>query len=200
MARALQGAFGGGLLVSGQSIMRDTFPPAQLALSQGIFALGAIMGPALGPPLGGFLVDNFSWNWCFEINIVPGTLSAIVLFLLLRDPNKADSRTPIDGVGLALLAVGLAAMQYVLTEGEQNYWFEDPVIAGVAGVCALALAVFVWWELTQTQNPVVDLRILRNRTRVGRRGARLQLGERGTGLQLRLAAVHARVAGLYAHR
>jgi DHA2 family multidrug resistance protein len=122
------------------------------------------MGPALGPPLGGFLVDNFSWNWCFEINILPGTVSTIVLFLMLRDPNKADNRTPIDGVGLALLAVGLASMQYVLTEGEQNYWLQDPLIATVAGVCALALGTFVWWELTQTENPVVDLRILRNRT------------------------------------
>ncbi|MGB8797583.1 MAG: MFS transporter, partial [Candidatus Aquilonibacter sp.] len=68
-ARFVQGAFGGGLLATAQSILRDTFPPKQLAVSQGIFALGAIMGPALGPPLGGVLVDNYSWNWVFDINI-----------------------------------------------------------------------------------------------------------------------------------
>jgi DHA2 family multidrug resistance protein len=164
LARAVQGAFGGGLLATGQSIMRDTFPPHQLAASQGIFALGAIMGPALGPPLGGYLVDNFSWNWCFMINIAPGIFSAIVLFLLLRDPNKADSRTPIDAVGLALLAVGLACMQYVLTEGEQNDWLEDPTILAISVVCAIALGAFIWWELTQTDDPVVDLRILKNRS------------------------------------
>ncbi|HEY5348654.1 MAG TPA: DHA2 family efflux MFS transporter permease subunit, partial [Candidatus Lustribacter sp.] len=164
LARAVQGAFGGGLLATGQSIMRDTFPPSQLAASQGIFALGAIMGPALGPPLGGYLVDNFSWNWCFEINVVPGIFSAIVLFLLLRDPNKADNRTPIDGVGLALLAIGLAGAQYILTEGEQNDWLNDPTIASIVAVSALALGAFVWWELTQTDNPVVDLRILKNRS------------------------------------
>jgi DHA2 family multidrug resistance protein len=164
VARAVQGAFGGGLLVTGQSVLRDTFPPEQLAVSQGIFALGAIMGPALGPPLGGYLVDNFSWNWCFEINIVPGIVSALLLSFLLRDPQKADSRMPVDGVGLGLLAVGLSSMQYVLTEGEQNDWFNDPVIGLIALLCAAALATFVWWELTQTEYPVVDLRILRNRS------------------------------------
>ncbi len=163
-ARAIQGAFGGGLLTMGQSIMRDTFPPSQLAASQGIFALGAIMGPTLGPPLGGYLVDNFSWNWCFEINIAPGIFSVVILMLLLRDPNKANNRMPIDAVGLALLAVGLAAMQYVLTEGEQYDWLTDPGIAGTTAVCVISLLTFVWWELTQTENPVVDLRILRNQS------------------------------------
>jgi DHA2 family multidrug resistance protein len=164
LARAVQGAFGGGLLATGQAIMRDTFPPSQLAASQGIFAIGAIMGPALGPPLGGYLVDNFSWNWCFMINILPGIASAIVLFLLLKDPSKADNRTPIDGVGLALLAIGLSTLQYVITEGEQNDWFEDPTILAISIVSVVALVAFAWWELTQTENPVVDLRILRNQS------------------------------------
>jgi DHA2 family multidrug resistance protein len=164
LARAVQGAFGGGLLATGQAIMRDTFPPEQLPASQGIFALGAIMGPALGPPLGGYLVDNFSWNWCFEINILPGAIAAVLLFLLLKDPNKANNKTPIDGIGLALLAVGLSTLQYVITEGEQNDWFEDPTILTVSLISAAALAVFVWWELTQTENPVVDLKILRNQS------------------------------------
>lgn len=163
VARVIQGIFGGGLLATGQSIIRDTFPPSQLAASQGIFALGAIMGPALGPPLGGVLVDNFSWNWCFDINVAPGIFATIVLFLMLRDPNKA-ARTPIDGVGLGLLAVGLGSLQYVLTEGEQNYWFEDPLIVTMSAICLGALAVFAWWELTQTDDPVVDLSILRNRS------------------------------------
>jgi DHA2 family multidrug resistance protein len=111
-ARIVQGAFGGGLLATGQSILRDTFPPTQLGLSQGIFALGAIMGPALGPPLGGVLVDNFSWNIVFYINIIPGLFAAIVLTLMLRDPDKARS-TPVDVFGLLMLAAGLGAMQYV---------------------------------------------------------------------------------------
>jgi DHA2 family multidrug resistance protein len=162
-ARAVQGAFGGGLLATAQSILRDTFPPKQLGLSQGIFALGAIMGPALGPPLGGFLVDNASWNWAFDINVVPGTISAILLFLLLRDPD-AKRKLSVDAVGLSLLAVTLGTLQYVLTEGEQHYWLQDPVIALMTALCAVSAAGFVGWELFGTQTPIVDLRILSNRS------------------------------------
>jgi DHA2 family multidrug resistance protein len=163
VSRLIQGVFGGGLLATGQAIMRDTFPPSQLAASQGIFALGAIMGPALGPPLGGILVDNFSWNWCFDINVVPGVFSTVILFLLLRDPARSR-QTPIDAVGLALLATTLGTLQYILTEGEQNYWFQDSLISTMSLISVVAFAFFVWWELTRTSDPIVDLRIFRNRS------------------------------------
>jgi DHA2 family multidrug resistance protein len=161
--RVVQGGFGGGLLATAQSILRDTFPPKQLGLSQGIFAIGAIMGPALGPPLGGLLVDNVSWNLVFDINVVPGAFAAIVLFALLKDPGKAVAGT-IDVIGLILLATGLGSMQYVLTEGEQNYWFSDPTILVTTIVMILTLVGFVFWELFGTDSPIVDLRILRNRS------------------------------------
>jgi MFS transporter, DHA2 family, multidrug resistance protein len=162
-ARVVQGAFGGGLLATSQSILRDSFPPKRLGLSQGIFAIGAVMGPALGPPLGGFLVDNASWNWAFEINLVPGTIAVVLLFLLLRDPDTKRN-LPVDAVGLALLAVTLGAMQYVLTEGERHDWLADPAIAFGTAVCAAGAAGFAWWELFATKTPVVDLRILANRS------------------------------------
>lgn len=162
-ARAVQGAFGGGLLATSQSILRDSFAPKHLGLSQGIFAIGAVMGPALGPPLGGVLVDNASWNWAFDINIVPGTIAAVLLFVLLRDP-EAKRKLPIDAIGLSLLAVTLGTLQYVLTEGEQNYWLQDPVIAFITAICIVTAVGFVWWELFGTQTPVVDLRILKNRS------------------------------------
>jgi DHA2 family multidrug resistance protein len=161
--RVVQGAFGGGLLATAQSILRDTFPPSQLGVSQGIFAVGSIMGPALGPPLGGILVDNYSWNWCFDINVVPGLFAGIVLFALLRDPEKGHAM-PIDVAGLVLLALGLGTLQYVLTEGEQNYWFQDPVITFMLLVCLLSLSAFTLYELYGTKHPIVDLTILRNRT------------------------------------
>ncbi|HEY4441772.1 MAG TPA: DHA2 family efflux MFS transporter permease subunit [Candidatus Elarobacter sp.] len=162
-ARVVQGAFGGGLLATAQSILRDTFPPRRLGLSQGIFALGAVMGPALGPPLGGFLVDNASWNWAFEINVIPGTIAVVLLALLLRDPDaKRDS--PIDVPGLALLATTLSSLQYVLTEGERHDWLADPAVALGIAICAACAAGFVWWELHGTATPIVDLRILRSRT------------------------------------
>ncbi len=162
-ARVVQGAFGGGLLATGQSILRDTFPPKQLGVSQGIFAIGAIMGPALGPPLGGILVDNFSWNWVFDINIAPGLFAAIVLALMLRDPDAARS-APIDVVGLVLLIASLGSIQYVLTEGEQNYWFADPTIFWMTALSAVSACAFVFWELFGTTRPIVDLRVLRNRS------------------------------------
>lgn len=161
--RVVQGMFGGGLLATAQAILRDTFPPKQLGVSQGIFAIGAIMGPALGPPLGGILVDNAAWNWVFDINVLPGTFACVVLFMLLKDPDKPRAGA-IDVAGLALLAAGLGSMQYVLTEGEQNYWFSDPAILAMSVVAVASLTGFVFWELFGTKTPVVDLRVLRNRS------------------------------------
>ena len=161
LARFVQGAFGGGLLATAQSILRDTFPPEQLGTSQGIFALGAIMGPALGPPLGGILVDNYSWNWVFDINIVPGIFAAVVLGLMLRDPEPGRA-SQVDFVGLLLLAIGLGSMQYVLTEGELHYWFADPVVLSLTILMVISLSAFVYWELAATKTPIVDLRVLRN--------------------------------------
>jgi MFS transporter, DHA2 family, multidrug resistance protein len=162
-ARVVQGAFGGGLLATGQSLLRDTFPPKQLGLSQGIFTIGAVMGPALGPPLGGILVDNYSWNWCFDINVVPGLFASVILFIMLRDPKKAQA-LPLDRVGLLLLALGLSTMQYVLTEGEQHYWLQDPIITLAIIVCFCSLTAFVLYEIYGSKSPVVDMTILKNRS------------------------------------
>jgi DHA2 family multidrug resistance protein len=113
--RIVQGIFGAGLLATAQTILRDTFPPAQLGVSQGIFALGAIMGPALGPPLGGVLVDNLNWNWVFDINIVPGTVSFLILLAVLRDPAQSR-RQPLDIPGLIFLVIGIGSLQYLLAK------------------------------------------------------------------------------------
>lgn len=161
--RAVQGMFGGGLLATGQSILRDTFPPAKLGISQGIFVLGAVLGPALGPPLGGILVDRASWSLIFDINVLPGIFATIVLLTLLRDPLAAR-KTAVDGIGLALLATGLGTMQYVLTEGERNYWFASLGILCATLVSIVSLSAFVFWELYRARIPVVDLRVLRNRS------------------------------------
>lgn len=163
ISRVVQGAFGGGLLATSQAILRDTFPPEQLGISQAIFALGAILGPALGPWLGGVLVDNYSWNWVFDINVLPGAVATGLLLVLLRDPT-APVKTRVDVTGLGLLAVALGTMQYVLTEGERNDWFQSPVIFVAALLCVAALCAFVVWELWYTDVPIVDLSIFRNRS------------------------------------
>ncbi len=175
ISRVVQGMFGGGLLATAQAILRDTFPPKQLGVSQGIFALGAIMGPALGPPIGGILVDNYSWNWCFDINIGPGILASILLLLFLKDPTT-PRKTPVDLVGLILLSTTLSTLQYFLTEGERKYWLQDPSICATIAIFIISAMLFVWWELTQTDVPIVDLRIFKNRSVAAGSGLALALG------------------------
>jgi DHA2 family multidrug resistance protein len=158
--RIVQGSFGGGLIATAQAVLRDTFPKSKFGLSQGLFSIGAIVGPAVGPTLGGWLTDNFSWNWVFFINLVPGIFAGTVMLMRLRNPNDAR-RVPLDFVGLALLIVGLGSLQYVLGEGQQNDWFSDQTILTVAIIGAIGMLSFIAWELFGTQNPVVDLRVLR---------------------------------------
>jgi DHA2 family multidrug resistance protein len=163
VSRVVQGAFGGGILATAQAILRDTFPPRQLGASQAIFALGAILGPALGPPIGGWLVDNYNWNWVFFINIAPGTLSVILLLMFLRDPTEPRA-TRVDVVGLLLLAVTLSTMQFVLTEGERYYWFANNAIALATFFSISGLAGFIYWEVYVARSPIVDLTIFKNRS------------------------------------
>ncbi|MDE2481977.1 MAG: DHA2 family efflux MFS transporter permease subunit [bacterium] len=157
--RVLQGLCGGGLISTGQAIMRDTFPPRQLGLSQALTSLGAIVGPSIGPTLGGVLTDSLSWNWIFYVNIVPGIISALLCASLLRDPVRAG-RPSIDGVGLGLMAMGLGSLQYVLDEGERYGWFGDGNIVRIALLACASLAAFVYWELRMVKTPIVDIRIL----------------------------------------
>ncbi len=161
--RILQGLCGGGLISTGQAIMRDTFPAKELGKRQALGARGAIVGPSIGPTLGGVLTDALSWNWIFFINIIPGSFSALLCWNLLRNPRRLG-RPSVDGGGLGLLALGLGSLQYVLDEGERYGWFDDGNIVATTFTSVASLGSFVWWELRQ-RNPIVDLRILlSNRT------------------------------------
>jgi len=162
--RILQGLCGGGLIATGQAILRDTFPAKELGKSQALISLGAIVGPSIGPTLGGILTDAFSWNWIFYINIVPGIFAAFAIGLMLRNPPYHTKRAGFDGLGLTLLAAGLGSLQYVLDEGERNGWLDDQRILMLSIVAVAALTAFALWELFGTKNPIVDLRILKNRT------------------------------------
>ncbi|MGH7728488.1 MAG: DHA2 family efflux MFS transporter permease subunit [Vulcanimicrobiaceae bacterium] len=161
--RFVQGAFGGGLMVPAQQIMRDTFPPAELGKSQSLFALAVVIGPTIGPTVGGILTDNASWNWVFFVNVIPGIVATALVLLFLRDP-AAPKRVPFDGWGVALMAVGLGSLQYVLDEGERSDWFNDNAIVLLTVLAATALTGFVLWELFVAKTPAVALRVLRNRT------------------------------------
>jgi DHA2 family multidrug resistance protein len=161
--RVLQGLCGGGLISTGQAIMRDTFPAHEIGKSQALVSLGAIVGPSIGPTLGGILTDALSWNWIFYINIIPGIAAAILCAMLLRNPPRVG-KASLDGVGLALMAMGLGSLQYVLDEGERNDWLNDGTIRNLCILAVVSLISFVIWELRIAKKPIVDLRILKNPT------------------------------------
>ncbi|MBV8151546.1 MAG: DHA2 family efflux MFS transporter permease subunit, partial [Candidatus Eremiobacteraeota bacterium] len=161
--RIVQGLFGGGLIATGQATLRDTFPKSQLGVSQALFSLGAIVGPSVGPYVGGVLTDNYSWNWVFFINLLPGLAAGTIILLRLQNPTE-PRRVPLDTIGLALLAIGVGSLQYVLGQGERSEWFDSPAIRTCATTAVLGIACFIFWELRGTNNPIVDLRVLKQRS------------------------------------
>jgi DHA2 family multidrug resistance protein len=158
--RIVQGAFGGGLLSTAQLILRDTFPPERLGTSQSIFALGTVLGPSIGPTLGGIITDNLSWPWIFDVNVLPGIVAFVLLAIFLRE-NRQPRRTPVDVAGIVLLIVTIGSLQYVLDQGQHDDWFSNPTIALCAWTASLGAISFVAWEL-RAHSPIVDLRVLRN--------------------------------------
>lgn len=164
--RIVQGLFGGGLIATAQSALRDIFPAAEMATGQGVFVLIIVVGPILAPVLGGAIVDNLSWPWIFFVNIVPGVTSAIIVGTMLRNPGEPKALR-VDAAGVALLAVGIGALQYFLDEGERHDWFASQAIQ-IAAVLALGgLVGFILWELYGTRAPIVDLRIFARYRSVG---------------------------------
>jgi MFS transporter, DHA2 family, multidrug resistance protein len=159
--RIIQGLGGGGLIATSQAILRDTYTLREQGTAQGIFAMGVIVGPALGPVMGGWITDNFSWHWIFFINLPVGIVAATLIWNYLRNPVEPTHKK-LDWVGLMLLAIGLGSMQYVLEQGQQYDWFDDGNIRLGAAASILGLASFVWWTL-RSKIPVVDLQVLRLR-------------------------------------
>ncbi|HTA38074.1 MAG TPA: DHA2 family efflux MFS transporter permease subunit [Candidatus Acidoferrales bacterium] len=160
--RIVQGLGGGGLISTSQAILRDTYTLKEQGKAQGIFAMGVIVGPALGPVLGGWITDNFTWRWAFYINIPVGIAAATLIWMYLRNPSEPQHDRKLDWVGLGMLAVGLGAMQYVLDQGQQYDWFDDANIRLFAALAVAGLGGFVWWTL-KSAIPVVDLHVLRLR-------------------------------------
>ncbi|OIR06529.1 multidrug export protein EmrB [mine drainage metagenome] len=163
VARVLQGLAGGGLLAKAQSILFQTFSPAEHAAAQAMFGIGVIAGPALGPVLGGYLTDNYGWRWIFFINLPMGVLAIFMAWLFLpRDKEDDIVHTSVDWLGIGLLALGLGCFQTMLEEGQQDDWFSSRFICAMAAGAALGTLFFIWRELT-VEHPAVDLRVLKHR-------------------------------------
>jgi DHA2 family multidrug resistance protein len=159
-ARVIQGLFGGGLVATSQAILVSSFPARRQAVAQGIFAMIAVLGPGLGPTLGGWLTDQYSWPLIFFINLPLGVFCLFTLGSTLREwPSESK---PIDVLGIFLLVSGLAALQYFLERGEIKQWFDDPGIRIAAAWAAIGLPWFVMHAL-RTPHPVLELRTLRHR-------------------------------------
>ncbi len=163
--RIVQGAGGAALLSTAQATIRQIFPKNQQALVQTVFLLGIIVAPTLGPTLGGWITDNYTWNWCFFINVPIGIGSFFMVSNFLQDPPGTNNVKPkADWPGIGLLALGLGSLQYVLEEGNQDDWFQDPTITKLAILSAISLAILMWWQLSpKNKQPVVDFRVLKNR-------------------------------------
>jgi len=160
--RILQGFGGGVLLTVSQAILRESFPAEEQGIAMGIYGLGAVLAPAFGPTLGGWITDQYSWPWIFYINVPIGIINTILVSRYIEDPPYlVRTKGYIDWPGLGLLVAGLGALQLMLEEGERNDWFQSTYIVRLALIASVGLVLFVWREL-KADKPAVNLRILRN--------------------------------------
>jgi DHA2 family multidrug resistance protein len=168
--RAIQGFGAGALQPTEQAILRQTFPPKEQGMAMALFGMAVMVGPAIGPTLGGYIVDNYHWSWIFFINLPVGALGMFMVWRFVQEPEDiraanaaaaAEQRRNMDWLGIALLAVGLATLQFFLEEGQQNDWFESRGITAAALVAAAALVLFVWRELS-ARVPAVNLRLFKD--------------------------------------
>ncbi len=163
--RVLQGLSGGGLQPMSQAVLLETFPPKKHGTAMAAFGLGIILAPILGPTLGGYITDNYTWRWIFYLNLPVGLFSLLMMNAFIHDPQYIRKRNGagIDLWGIGFLALGFGMLQVVLDRGQQKDWFDSTQIRVMAFLCVFGLVAMVIRELT-TPNPIVDLRVLKDRT------------------------------------
>ncbi|MCP3397677.1 DHA2 family efflux MFS transporter permease subunit [Bradyrhizobium sp. CCGB20] len=168
--RILQGLGGGGMATSEQAILADSFPPHKRGQAFAIYGVAVVVAPVIGPTLGGWITDTYSWHWVFLINVPMGMLSLFLVGTLVKEPSGAEEEREkllskglrVDYIGFALVAIGLGSLEYVLDEGQRSDWFGSNVIVFFAVLAAVSLIVLIPWELTR-EDPIVDLRLLGRR-------------------------------------
>ncbi|MGH7931626.1 MAG: DHA2 family efflux MFS transporter permease subunit, partial [Candidatus Binataceae bacterium] len=169
--RILQGVGGGGLAPVEQAILVDTFPKEKLGAAFALYSMAIVTAPAIGPPLGGWITDSFSWRWVFFINVPIGLISLLLSNRLIHDPAqfteerkeaRRGGKLRIDYVGISLIAIGFACLQVVLDRGERDDWLESHFIVSSLVIAVVAIAIAIWWEWHH-HDPVVELTLLRER-------------------------------------
>ncbi|MGD1068656.1 MAG: DHA2 family efflux MFS transporter permease subunit [Bryobacteraceae bacterium] len=166
--RVMQGLGGGGLATSEQSILADTFSLEKRGMAFAVYGMAVVMAPAIGPTLGGWITDNYSWRWIFYINVPVGVLSLFLTQKIVEDPpyiateRKKMLTNPIDYMGLGLITVGIGCLQVVLDKGQEDDWFASRRILSLT---VLALATLTWFVINEWKhrNPIMDLQLLRQR-------------------------------------
>ncbi len=164
IARVIQGAGGGGLQPMAQAIMADSFDEKRRGQAFALYGLVAVLAPSIGPTLGGWITDNYSWRWIFYINIPVGILAFVLVTRLVEDPpwikaDRANLRN-LDYVGLGFLTLAMGGMQIFLDKGQENDWFASQFIRFFAGLFAVGMIGLVWWEL-RVKNPIMNLKLFR---------------------------------------
>lgn len=168
--RILQGLGGGGMATSEQAILADSFPPQKRGQAFAIYGVAVVVAPVVGPTLGGWITDTYSWHWVFLINVPMGLLSLLLVGTLVKEPSSAEEERAellskglrVDYVGFILIAVGLGALEFVLDEGQRNDWFGSNMILSFALLAAFCLLALIPWELSR-DDPIVDIRLLGTR-------------------------------------
>jgi DHA2 family multidrug resistance protein len=164
----MQGVGGGGMVPVAQSILADAFPPAKRGQAFAVFGVAVVVAPVVGPTLGGWLSDNFSWQWCFLINVPVGVLAMAAISIILPEPATARAKGEtqqehrFDVIGFMLVATFLGALEVVLDRGLEDDWFASPFIVTFAVISAFAFVLMIPWGLTR-ENPIIDLRMVASR-------------------------------------
>lgn len=159
--RIIQGLAGGGLLSTSQTILVETWPKEQIGMATALFGLGVVVGPTLGPTIGGYITYHLNWSWIFYVNIPLGIIALSLSYFFLKS-SAGEKDKKIDWLGIFLLAVGIGALQMLLEKGEEEKWLESNFILSLIIISALGIVCFIWRELS-VDNPIVDLKVLKNK-------------------------------------